>query len=388
MTPRAEAILNHLKSRQHELIELIKWLVSAESPSSETHTHGPVLTLLADALRDQDYGVRVLGDPEHGEHLYARPLQAARGRPFQILLGHVDTVWPIGTLDSMPVVDDGTRLRGPGVYDMKAGLAQMVFAIAALRDLAMTPSVTPVVFVNSDEELGSHNSRRHVERFARRADRAFVMEPSLGEGGRIKTARKGVGRYTLRVTGKAAHAGLDPEAGASAILELSHQIQSLFALNDPGAGVSVNVGTIDGGLRPNVVAPRSSAVVDVRVPTREAADRIHAAILGLTPVTPGVELEITGGIGRPPMVPGEPGAALWRIAESAAHELDLELEQGTAGGGSDGNITSQYTGTLDGLGAVGDGAHAHHEFIYTDRLAERSALLALLLLAPPMRHGP
>ena len=384
MTPRGAEILKYLTARQDGLIDLTKCLVSIESPSLETHTHGPALAVLANALRDQDYRIRVLGKPAYGEHLYARPRRVERGHGFQILIGHIDTVWPVGTLDSMPIENDGRMLRGPGVYDMKAGLAQMVFAIAALRDLGLTPDVTPVVFVNSDEEIGSHRSRRYIERLARHADRAFVLEPSLGEHGHIKTGRKGVGRYTIRVKGKAAHAGLDPEGGASAILELSHQIQRLFALNDPQAGISVNVGTIDGGLRPNVIAPESSAVIDVRVPTREAATRIHNAIHALKPATPGVQLEISGAIGRPPMAPGEAGAALWRVAQSAAAELDLVLEQGTAGGGSDGNTTSQYTGTLDGLGAVGDGAHAHHEFVFIDKLVERSALLALLLLAAPM----
>jgi len=387
VTPRGEEILNYLKARQKDLIDLTKRLVSIESPSLETHTHGPALAILADALADQGYAVRRLGKSEDGEHLYARPINPKKYQAFQILIGHIDTVWPVGTLDNMPIENESGQLRGPGVYDMKAGLVQMVFAITALRDLGLTPNVTPLVFVNSDEEIGSHGSRHYIERFARHADRAFVLEPSLGEHGHIKTARKGVGRYTIRAKGKAAHAGLDPEAGASAILELSHQIQHLFALNDPDAGISVNVGTIDGGLRPNVIAPESSAVIDVRVPTREAATRVHDAIHALKPATPGVQLEISGAIGRPPMEQGEAGAAVWRVAKSAAVELDLELEHGMAGGGSDGNTTSQYTGTLDGLGAVGDGAHAHHEFIFVDKLAERSALLALLLLAPPMSNN-
>jgi glutamate carboxypeptidase len=261
----------------------------------------------------------------------------------------------------------------------------MVFALEALAEEGLEPAVLPLVFVNSDEEIGSRESARRIRTLARLANRALVLEPSMGPAGIIKTARKGVGCYTLHVRGKAAHAGLDPEAGASAILELSHQIQRLFQLNDPARGVTVNVGTIDGGLRPNVIAPESKAVVDVRVATQADGERIHAAIHALAPATPGVSLRIEGSIGRPPMEPGPRDQALWAAALEAAESLGLSLEQGMAGGGSDGNTTSQYTATLDGLGAVGDGAHAHHEFIFLDGLPERTALLAMLLMAPPLR---
>ncbi len=200
-----------------------------------------------------------------GGHLYARPEWRGRRTPAQLLLGDCDTVWPLGTLAKMPVkVKDGV-ITGPGVYDIKGGLAQMVFALRALRDLGLNPPLTPVVFVYSDEEIGSRGSTRHIRRHARVAEKAFVMEPSLGPSGKLKTARKGVGRFSIVVEGEAAHAGLDPEGGASAILELSYLIQALFALNDPVHGTTVNVGTIDGGLSPNVVAPESRALVDVRV---------------------------------------------------------------------------------------------------------------------------
>jgi len=244
-------------------------------------------------------------------------------------------------------------------------------------------SVEPVVFVNSDEEIGSRTSTRYIRALARSVERAFVLEPSMGEEGAIKTERKGIGRFTVVVHGKAAHAGLDPEAGASAILELSHVIQQLFALNDADKGITVNVGTVDGGLQPNVIAPHSQAVVDVRVPTLADGKRIEQAILGLQPTVPGVRLSIDGGIGRPSMERTPRNRALWKQAREFGKGLGLELKQVRAGGGSDGNTTSQYTATLDGLGPVGHGAHAEHEFLYLDKTLERTALLALLLLAPP-----
>jgi glutamate carboxypeptidase len=282
----------------------------------------------------------------------------------------------------MPVEEHDGALKGPGVYDMKAGLTQIVFALRALRQLGLPPDVTPLVFVNTDEEIGSAESSPKILDLLPVACRAFVLEPSLGLAGQLKTARKGVGQFTILVKGKAAHAGLDPESGASAILELSHVIQELFALNDVSRGTTVNVGVIDGGLRPNVVAPVSRAVVDVRVVTQEEAQRIEEAIRALRPQTPNVTLQITGSIERPPMERTPGNQQLWRLAQDLGRQLGVELQEGTAGGGSDGNLTSLYVPTLDGLGAVGDGAHAAHEFVFVEKLPERAALLSLLLLAP------
>jgi glutamate carboxypeptidase len=282
----------------------------------------------------------------------------------------------------MPFAIEGDRARGPGVYDMKGGLAQVVVALATLRGLGLEPAVTPVVLVNADEEVGSRESGRHVRRLARIAHRALVLEPSLGVEGRLKTERKGVARYTVTVRGRAAHAGLDPTAGASAILELSHVIQALFALNDPARGVTVNVGTIDGGLRPNVVAPESRAVVDVRTRTSADAERVDAAIRALAPVTPGTSLAVEGGPGRPPLEATPRNTTLFETARLLGARVDLALEGGLAGGGSDGSTASLYTATLDGLGPVGDGAHAAHEYLEIGPTLDRAALLALLLLAP------
>jgi glutamate carboxypeptidase len=376
----AAGILDWLRGRELEMTTLLEQLAKAESPSLDPETQGRPFAILADELESIGFEVERCAGREAGDHLGARP----RGRrgAYQLLLGHMDTVWPTGTLEQMPVVADNGRVRGPGVYDMKGGLVQMLFALRALHDLRAHPPLAPVVFVNTDEEIGSHDSGTHIRRLAADAKRAFVLEPSFGPSGKLKTARKGAGYFKITVEGRASHAGLDPEKGASAILEASHQIQRLFALNDRDRGISVNVGTIDGGLRPNVIAPKVTAEVDVRVLHSEDAEAIQRAILGLTPVMEGVTLEVTGGISCPPLERTERNAALWRAAQEAATELSINIDQATVGGTSDGNVTSQYTATLDGLGAVGDGAHASHEYVVASEMPRRAALLALLLLTP------
>ncbi|MCA9941084.1 MAG: M20 family metallopeptidase, partial [Anaerolineales bacterium] len=308
---------------------------------------------------------------------------APADHPRQLLLGHSDTVWDVGTLQTMPCVIEDGKMRGPGVYDMKAGLAQMIFALRALRDLRLTPAVAPLVFVNSDEEIGSFESGSHIARLARQVARVLVLEPSLEPGGKLKTARKGVGDFVITVHGRAAHAGLEPEKGISAILEMARLIPQLDAMNDWERGVSVNVGLLSGGVRSNVIAPISQATVDVRIPTQADAERVTAKIRGLCPSRAGISLDIEGGINRMPLERTPRNRQLWHLARDLGRLLGLQLEQGAAGGGSDGNITSPYTATLDGLGAVGDGAHATHEFVYLDKMVERAALLALLILTEP-----
>jgi glutamate carboxypeptidase len=378
-------ILEHLEGTRAEMLELLELLVRAESPSDDPSAQGPMLELLSDAFTNRGFRPRVIPGKNSGGMLLATPAERPRFVPHQLVLGHCDTVWPIGTLESMPIRTEDGNFWGPGSYDMKAGLVQGLFALEALASAGVdTLPVTPVFLVNSDEEIGSRESTRVIKRFARRADRCFVLEPSLGPEGHLKTARKGVGRFTIRVRGKAAHAGLDPGKGASAILELSLIIQKLFALNDPERGVTVNVGTIDGGLSPNVVAPQSEAVIDVRAPTTEDAAHIEKAIHSLKAETPGTEVEVEGSIRRPPMERTPGNQKLWLLARRGADELGFEIEQAAAGGGSDGNTTSQYAPTLDGLGAVGAGAHAVNEHLVLERMVERSALLARLLSFPPL----
>jgi glutamate carboxypeptidase len=382
-----ERVREYLNAQSEDMVRLLEMLTRAESPSSDAASQLPVKELLAAEFDRLDFRVRLPAGRSSGGSLFASPRTRRRHKAAQLLLGHFDTVWPLGTIDTMPFEVDGNVIRGPGVFDMKGGVVQIILALRTLRDLELIPAVTPVVFLNSDEEIGSRESGRYIRALAQRVERAFVMEPALGMGGAMKTARKGVGRFIVRVTGKAAHAGLDPESGASAILELSHVIQQLFGMNDPERGITINVGTIDGGIRPNVIAAQSKAVIDVRVATQADAERVEAAIRALEPQTPGVSLAIEGHIGRPPLEPTPANRALWQRARSIAGELDIELTEGLAGGGSDGSTTSQYTATLDGMGPVGDGAHAEHEYLLLDKTIERAVLLTLLILSPTLREA-
>jgi glutamate carboxypeptidase len=380
MDDLAASLVQHLGQVRNDQLDLLRRLVLSESPSHVPAAQEDVLSVLTTELEAVDLEVEYLPGQETGGHLLARTPSSVEGG--QLLIGHCDTVWPLGTLDDMPLEIDDGRMRGPGVYDMKAGLTQIIFALRALREVGVDPALPPVVFINSDEEIGSRESKPHIMDLASQVERALVLEPSLGPSGKIKTARKGVGRFTLTVKGRAAHAGLDPEAGASAILELSFLIQQLFALNDPENGVTVNVGMIDGGLRPNVVAPKSTATVDVRVLRQEDVPRVEDAIRSLRPSTPGIELDIDGRIGRLPLEHNERNRTLWKLAQECGSSLGMELDEGTAGGGSDGNHTTLHTATLDGLGAVGDGAHAQHEYIDIEATLDRTALLAMLLATP------
>ncbi len=377
-------VLDYLHAARDRMRDLLERLVELESPSMVAASQRPVQARLREALAGIGYRSRVLAGRTTGGTLHASPRERRHPAPYQLVLGHTDTIWPVGTLDEMPMRMDRGRLYGPGTFDMKAGLVQGVFAVEALRHCIGEPEVTPVFVYNSDEEIGSPDSREHIVRLAMRADRALVLEPSLGENGRLKTTRKGGGDFTVHVTGVAAHAGLEPEKGVSAILELARVIRKLHALNDPVRGVNVNVGTVEGGIRPNVIAPEASAEVDVRVPTLADARRVERAIRAIDATASGASVEIRGEMDRPPMEQTPGNRRLWELAREAGAQLGLEMEESSSGGGSDGNTTSLYTPTLDGLGAVGAGAHASHEHVVVERMPERAALVALLLAAPSM----
>ena len=370
---------DYLHRRQEEMITLLAQLVTAESPSTVPTAQNQVITILQQELRQRGYRVRYLPGQQTGGHLLGIARDRRPQQPYQLLLGHCDTVWPLGTLEQMPLKIHQGKLFGPGAYDMKAGLVLTLFALEAIAALELEPEVSPVLFINSDEEIGSRESTPHIQRLAQKAERAFVMEPSLGWQGKLKTQRKGVGRFVIRAIGQASHAGLAPEKGISAILELTFIVQQLFALNDSQRGITVNVGTIDGGLRPNVIAPEAKAVVDVRVPNPDDARQIETAIRSLQPTTAGSQIIVEGRFGRPPMVKTPGSEQLWLLAQQIGWELGLELSESTAGGGSDGNTTSLYTPTLDGLGAVGDEAHAIGEFVDLGQMVDRAALLAGLI---------
>ena len=373
----APAVLGRMGALRNEFVDFVRQLVLEESPSTDPEAQRGVRALLEAALREVGLDVAHVPGERTGGHLLARTPGATANT--QLLLGHMDTVWPVGTLRDMPVVEEDGRLAGPGVFDMKAGLAIGVFALRCLRDLGLDAGVSPVFLINSDEELGSPESEPLIIDQARRASRAFVLEPALGPGGRLKTRRKGIGHYTVEVAGRSSHAGLAPEEGASAILQLAHSIREIAGLADGELGTTTNVGVIRGGSRANVVAPRASAEVDVRVWNAAEAKRIRDAMFGLAPTVSGTRVTVTEVAARGPLERTPRNAELWRRARQVAAELGIELEEGSAGGGSDGNLTSLYTATLDGLGAVGDGAHAVHEFVDLDRAVERVALLAGLL---------
>lgn len=379
----ANRVRAYLEQRRDEMVDLLGRLVLAESPSLEPDSQHAVQSILGEAFTDIGYDVRHLPGEITGGQLHV--LDTSReGAPYQLMVGHCDTVWPRGTLDRMPMTVENGHLRGPGSFDMKGGLVQILFALRTLRALDLEPEVAPSVLVNSDEEIGSPESKPHVERLAAGADRALIIEPAMGPEGLIKTARKGISRYTLNIRGRSAHAGLEPELGVSAIRELAHQIERIYSLNEPREGVTVNVGVIDGGSRPNVVAEGARAEIDVRVLSDEQAARIDRALRSLTPVTPGIELELSGAMEASPLERTPRNRALWHAVQGAGRRLGLALDETIAGGASDGNTTSMFTATVDGLGTLGDGAHADHEFVDITTMPERAAMLALVVLEPPL----
>ena len=369
------SVLQFCDAHAGSIVQTIETLVRLESPSTDKAAVDRCGAILAGMLRAAGADVAALAQRERGDHLVARI--PGNGQPV-MLLGHFDTVWPVGTLERMPCRRNGDRLYGPGTFDMKAGIALGLAALAALR-AARAPHPPIVMMLTTDEEIGSHTSRAAIEAEARRCRAVLVLEPAL-PGGALKTARKGCGEFELIVHGVAAHAGLDPGKGASAIHELAAQIAAIERLQDLPRGISVNVGVIAGGSRANVVAEEARAVIDARAPTKEAADTIEQAIRGLQPGRPGTRLTISGGFERPPMERTAASRELFARARAVASSLGRELGEGSAGGGSDGNFTAAIgVPTLDGLGAVGDGAHAGHEHVDVPSLPWRAALVAGLL---------
>jgi glutamate carboxypeptidase len=379
---RAQSILEYLAGQRDAMVEMLVSLVEKESPTDVVASQAAVQSQLSDALCELGFGVRHVPGRETGGHLFAVPEHRERGKPAQLLIGHSDTVWPLGTLETMPVVVENGHVRGPGTFDMKAGIVQGIFALRALRDLGHQPPATPVWFINSDEETGSPESKRYVRLIAKHVARAFVLEPALGLVGHLKTARKGVGRFVVRVHGKAAHSGLDPTGGASAIHELMHVVQRLHAITDLERGVTVNVGVVRGGSRVNVIAAEAEAEVDVRILSASDGEAITETIHAMRALTPGTSLEIEGGIQMPPLERTARNRLLWQAATEAGGRLGMDLTEDISGGGSDGNTTSLYTATLDGLGSRGDGAHANHEHVEIESLVDRAALVAELLMSP------
>jgi glutamate carboxypeptidase len=382
-----------LAERRDDMAGLVMELANLESPSHIPESQHAIQELLIRRFKAIGFGARLFPGEKSGGHLYLSSEEAPKEArhvgetpPIQLLLGHTDTVWPIGTVYDMPVEwDEGEDIiRGPGVFDMKAGIVQMVFALEALSALGLEPTVAPTIFLNSDEEIGSPESQGHIERLAQVSNRVLVLEPALGPEGFIKTTRRGVGRFEIRVVGRASHSGVALEEGASAIQEMALVIQALHALTDPERGIAVNVGMVSGGTGVNVVAAECRASVDVRVATLADGRWVNDVILGLEATTPGTRLEVDMVLDRGPMEATPRNQILWEAVQECGRSLGLDLEGAQSGGASDGNTTSLFTATVDGLGAVGHGAHAHHEHIRVSRLVERTTLLALILMMPPL----
>ena len=368
-------------SVQKAMISRLAEIVRHESPSRDKPALDALATLLASWLRDGGAAVEIMPNAQGGNHLIGRFSGPAEQRP-ALVLTHFDTVWPIGTLERMPFrLDESGRAHGPGVFDMKASLVVLLAVMDQLKKHRHLMPRPVWAFFTSDEEIGSPTSRAHIEALAVDSEYVLVLEPALADGG-LKTARKGVGRFHLDVEGKAAHAGVAPQHGRSAIVELAHQILKLGELQDLPAGTTINVGVICGGTTTNVVPAHASAEIDVRVATRAEETRIKSALGALSPVNPGNRLTLSGSFNRPPMERTEANASLFERARRLAREapLGFELTEGSTGGGSDGNFTSALgIPTLDGLGPRGSGAHADDEHVLIDSLPERAALIHRLL---------
>ena len=371
------SVLSACEREQGWLLDLARALVLRESPSDDVAALEGCAAELGSRLQDAGASVSRIDGGSTAAHLLA---EWPGDGPAVLLLGHFDTVWPVGQLERMPLVERDGKLFGPGVLDMKAGVAigaTAAKALAASLPAGRRPRVT--LLVTSDEEVGSRSSRQEIERRALASAAVLVLEPAL-PGGAVKTARKGVGEFQVIARGVPSHAGANPEAGASAVHELARQIIAIEALNEPARGLSLNVGVVTGGTRSNVVAEEASALVDVRVGRMEDAARIEAALAALVPVNPRVRLEVRGRVGRPPMERTAGVARLFELARGVAREMGRDLQEGATGGASDGNFTAALgVPTLDGLGALGEGPHALHEHVVVNELAPRAALVAGLL---------
>ena len=371
-----DSILSLVRAREPEMIATIRRFVECESPSDDAAALGRFLDLVSDTVSPFARVRRV------GMHLVCEMQLPGRKKSGRILvLGHSDTVWPAGTLRAMPFRQEQGRLWGPGVFDMKAGIVFFLVGVEALRELEIPVPSQVVLQLNADEEVGSESSRALTEKNASRSSAVLVLEPGTGLTGKVKTARKGVGGFRLLVRGKASHAGLDFQTGASAVVELARQIEKISSWTQLKRGTTINPGVIAGGTRSNVVAAQAWADIDMRVIRARDAATLERKFRALRPFDRRCSLEIAGGLNRPPMERSAGTVRLFRIARKLARELGVELEESNSGGGSDGNFTAALgVPTLDGLGAVGEGAHAVNESILIDRMADRTALLAKLLM--------
>ncbi len=375
-----DEIKTYCKDHKDWFIQRLKKYVKAESPTDDIMQNRKLLHAIAGDFKELDYSVEWKESVSSAGQIICTPVNSDL-RKDQLLIGHADTVWPVGTLERMPWIIDGNVIRGPGVYDMKAGIVMMQLGIKIMKELGLNPKLRPVVMITSDEETGSRDSWGEIEEIAKSVSRVFVPEPSIGLEGKIKTERKGSGRYQIRVKGKEAHSGVEPEKGASAIVEMAHIIQKLDQLNDYDKGVSLNVGLISGGKAVNIVAGECNIEVDLRYMEKADGEAIDKKIKSLESELEETEITVEGGLRRPPVTKNERNKRLWELAQNSAGKLGLTIEEGLSGGGSDGSITSQFTATIDGMGAVGEGAHSPSEKILIEETLDRAALLTVMLLA-------
>jgi glutamate carboxypeptidase len=366
-------IAEHGRAMRKMLTELVR----IESPSGYPEGVNQAVDWVVAAVGGLGGRVRRHRALGYGDLLELRFGKPRRGAKTVMLLGHLDTVWPVGTLRTMPLRSEGGRLFGPGVLDMKAGVVMVIAALRALDAIPGALHSEVVLLLNSDEEVGSEASRPLTEKLARQARAVFVLEPAQGEQGAYKTARKGVGHYRLEVFGRAAHSGVDFTAGHSAVLELARQLERIAGLTNLDRGITLNPGVIGGGTQANVIAAQAWAEIDVRVKTKGDGDRIERRLRALRPVDRHCRLELSGGLNRPPMERTAATVRLFRRAQGLARQLGIDLEEAATGGGSDGNFTSGLgVPTLDGMGAIGNGAHAADEAIQLSSLVPRATLLA------------
>ena len=370
-------LITHLKQQLPENLRFLQRMVSMESPSFDKPLVDKFVRFVGSRFQEMGGEIEYVATERFGDQMLARFSGKSSDRI--LLLGHTDTVWPAGEIEKRPFEIGDGRIFGPGVFDMKAGILLMWMAVGALLRMrgALERSVT--VLLTSDEEVGSNSSRALTESEAARCRAVFVLEPSL-PGGVLKTARKGVGQFTLKAVGRAAHAGIDPLKGVNAIEEISRQILKLHRLTDVVQGTTVSVGVVQGGTRSNVVPAEAAAEIDVRITSMGEAERVTRAIKALAPELPGARLEVSGSINRPPMERTSDTVRLFEIACRIAAQIGIDLKEGSTGGASDGNLTSALgIPTLDGLGAVGDGAHAVDEWVDVESLPARAALVAGLI---------
>lgn len=362
--------------RLPEQLALLQRLVQLESPSTEKAAVDALGEFVGQQMTEAGAAVERVPQTKTGDHWIGR---WGSGRGGFLLLTHLDTVHPLGTLERTPWREKGSKVLGPGVLDMKASLGMALTALKALHDRHGLPSSRVTLLCTSDEETGSHTSRRLIERMASEHEVVFCLEPALPNGA-LKTSRKGVGIYHLETHGRAAHAGSNPEDGVNAVVEMAHQILRAVVLADPALGTTINVGVIHGGTRSNVVPDVCKARLDLRVSILEEAERVRSGLESLKPVLEGATLQVRGGLNRPPMPRTPAIAETFARVQAIGRQLGLDLIEGSTGGGSDANfLAAANRPLLDGLGAVGDGAHSEREFVLRQSLPERTALLAALL---------